>query len=173
MYALYRMNSLGVNPVAQWWAFIECLPCCKSFTHVTSFNPQYTCAGDTIIDPILWSWNREVTWVVEPIVEPRLPDSGAFNHSVILPLILASGLLTAGPRPGAVPWASSQWRGRSVVLGERILHSYCAGSPIHLIKEAPQNIKAFEDSKNAFTSHKPYKCLLTLFKPLIFNQSAL
>lgn len=35
--------------------------------------------------------------MVDPRFEPRLPDSTAFNDSVILPLVLVSGLLAAGP----------------------------------------------------------------------------
>ena len=136
------------------WAFIDCLPCArycwKCFTHFISFNPLYTYEVGTTIDPIsiLWSWNRELTWVVDPRFEPRLPDSTAFNDSVIVPLVLVSGLLAAGPASDRVLWTSSQRRGRFIVLGGRILPSYSAGSPIHLIKGAPQNLKAFGDSRN-------------------------
>lgn len=54
-------------------------------------------------------------------------------------------------------------RERLLFQGERILHSYSAGFSIHLIKEGPQNRKAFGDSKHVFTTHKPYKCFLRLF----------
>lgn len=94
--------------------------------------------------------------MVDPRVEPRPYDPRAFNSCVLLLRTLASGLLTAGARPERILWISSQCKGRSVVLGERIIQSYSAGSPFHLIMEAPQNKKAFGDSKNVFTTHKPY-----------------
>lgn len=101
-----------------------------------------------LILSVFYEVETELTWMVDPRFEPRLPDSTAFNDSVILPLVLVSGLLAAGPASDRVVWTSSQWRGRLVVLGERILPSYSAGSPIHLIRGAPQNLKAFGDSRN-------------------------
>lgn len=85
--------------------------------------------------------------MVAPRFKFRPPDSRAFIHSVAPSLIPARELLTPDPKPAWVLWPSS-------ALGERILRSYFAGSPIHLIKETLQNIKAFGDSKNVFIIHK-------------------
>lgn len=108
---------------------------------------------------------------------PKIQTQAAWLLSLehyVLSLILASGLvLTAGPRPEGMLWPSSQSKGRSVILRERILRSYSAGPSIHLIKEGPQNINAFGDSKSVFTTHEPYKCFLKLFKACSFDQSAL
>lgn len=170
--AFCNLQGIGGQgpPFCVEWALTESLPrarlCPKYVTRVLSLNPQDTHAAGTIVGPILWSWIREIMWEVAPRFKLRPPDSRAFNHSVTQSLILARGLLIPGPRPDQVLWLSS-------ALGERILHSYFAGSPIHLIKEALQNIKAFGDPKNVFTIHNPSKYFLKLLKAFTFNQSAL